>query len=236
MKKWSMILGAVVLAGGILGACSESETKEQTTDKPEKETAEQSGQDTEVQQGNEGTTQEPADKETTQAPETNKETTPSTEKKPDSNTQQPAAVTETKGTFNGVADPHTVEIEVNGQPQSFQVAPDSDMMKKFDQMEEGTEVTFTYKKEGEQLILQELKAQAPAKTNSDTAAAIETHGTFNGVADPHTVEIEVDGQPQAFQVDPNSDMMKKFDQMEEGTEFSFTYKKEGEQLIIQELK
>lgn len=234
MKKWSMILGAVLLAGGILGACSETETKEQSTDKPEKETAENSGQDTDVQQEPEGTTEEPTDKEEVQAPETNEDTSDNTDDKQPASDTQPAAVTEAKGTFNGIADPHTVEIEVNGQPQSFQVAPDSETMKKFNEMEEGTTVTFTYKKEGEQLVLQELKTEA--KTKTDTGAVIEAHGAFNGVADPHTVEIEVDGQPQAFQVAPNSEMMKKFDQMEEGTEISFTYKKEGEQLILQELK
>ncbi|MFL0361696.1 hypothetical protein ACH0BF_01590 [Pseudobacillus sp. 179-B 2D1 NHS] len=231
MKKWSAILGAVLLTGGILGACSEKETKEQSTEKPADNSAEE-------------TTEKPVDKEvTTQSPEPAEEPADNTDKtdNADNADKQPAApkepaanITEATGVFNGMADPHTVEIEVDGQPQSFQVAPDSDMMKKFDQMEEGTNVTFTYKKEGEQLILQELKKITAKKDSASTI--IEAKGVFNGVADPHTVEVEVNGQPQSFQVTPGSDMMKKFDQMEEGTNITFTYKKEGEQLVFQELK
>ncbi|KZN99700.1 hypothetical protein ACP2W0_09120 [Pseudobacillus badius] len=243
MKKWSMILGAVVLAGGILGACSEKETTKQSTDKPAEEPAEEPEQDTQVEQEEEGTTEQPASETETEteqpaddAPEANKETT---EGKDEANKQpaeqtQPAKAVEAKGIFNGVGDPHTVEIEVNGQPQSFQVAPGSEIMKKFDKMSEGTEITFTYKKEGEQLILQELKSEGAKQP--ETGTAVEAKGIFNGMADPHTVEIEVNGQPQSFQVAPESETMKKFDTLKEGTEIAFTYKKEGEQLILQELK
>ncbi|KAB7706129.1 hypothetical protein F9802_11090 [Bacillus aerolatus] len=191
MKKWTMTLGAVLLAGGVLAACSETETKQQSTDEPAEETTEEVETETEVQPAEEKVTEEPADTETTEtpeAPESSEETATDSTEGTDTNTdtettteeeevaapekepaatedtdnqqaseEQPADIVETKGVFNGVADPHTVEIEVDGQPQAFQVAPDSEAMKKFDQMKEGTEITFVYKKEGEQMVIQELK-------------------------------------------------------------------------------
>ncbi|MFK2826790.1 hypothetical protein QYG89_14130 [Bacillus sp. B190/17] len=224
MKKWSMIVGAVVLAGGVLAACSETTTEEQETNKPE-ETAQEGEQGAGGQPDQKEGTETPAEKETPVSKDTTSNPTTETAKESDPK-ETPADIIETKGVFNGIADPHTVEIEVDGQPQAFQVAPGSETMKQFEQLKEGTEITFTYKKDGEQLIIQELK----------TEQAVETKGVFNGIADPHTVEIEVDGQPQAFQVAPGSETMKQFEQLEEGTEITFTYKKDGEQLIIQELK
>lgn len=66
--------------------------------------------------------------------------------------------------------------------------------------------------------------------------AVEATGVFGGVADPHTVEIEVDGQPTAFQVEAGSDTMAAFEAMEPGQEVSFIYEDNGTQLVIQQLK
>lgn len=72
---------------------------------------------------------------------------------------------------------------------------------------------------------------APAATEGQEAA-----GIFNGMADPHTVEIEVDGVPAAYQVDPDGEAMTKFEELTEGDSVTFIYVENGEQLVIKEVK
>ncbi|OAH57800.1 MULTISPECIES: hypothetical protein [Bacillaceae] len=71
---------------------------------------------------------------------------------------------------------------------------------------------------------------APAVTEGK-----EVTGTFNGLADPHTVEIEVDGVPAAYQVDPDGEAMAKFAELTEGDSVTFVYVEKGEQLVINEV-
>ncbi|OKL36745.1 hypothetical protein [Domibacillus mangrovi] len=70
----------------------------------------------------------------------------------------------------------------------------------------------------------------------DAMEGKEATGTFNGLADPHTVEIEVDGVPAAYQVDPDGETMAKFAKLTEGDSVTFVYVENGEQLVINEVK
>jgi hypothetical protein len=78
-------------------------------------------------------------------------------------TEEETAVTEGQeatGTFNGLADPHTVEIEVDGVPAAYQVNDDpkgKKVMAKFEKLTEGDSVTFVYVKDGPQLVINEVK-------------------------------------------------------------------------------
>lgn len=78
---------------------------------------------------------------------------------------------------------------------------------------------------------QEKKEPAPNVTEGKEAT-----GTFNGLADPHTVEIEVDGVPAAYQVDPDGEAMDKFAKLTDGDSVTFMYVENGEQLVINEVK
>ncbi|MBM7649171.1 outer membrane murein-binding lipoprotein Lpp [Bacillus ectoiniformans] len=163
MKKMTMMMGAALLAGGVLAGCSdtEPETKEE---KPAEETVNEN-ETTEEAQTEETMNEAEADleqateevkEESKQAAEETKENAEAlgTEVKEEINQEQGEEAT---GIFNGVADPHTVEIEVDGQPAAFQVDPESEIMKKFNEMQGGEEITFVYQTEGESKTIVELK-------------------------------------------------------------------------------
>ncbi|WP_068501735.1 hypothetical protein [Paenibacillus kribbensis] len=104
-------------------------------------------------------------------------------------TQQPQVKPETDaepevkqgtGVYNGAADPHTVEIEVNGEAQSFQLGDGLD--KVVAGLEEGDSVSFEYSEkavEGDatakQLILtkiQKTEAATGSKENGSSSQAV----------------------------------------------------------------
>ncbi|WP_338754382.1 hypothetical protein [Bacillus sp. FJAT-52991] len=245
MKKMTTVMGAVLLAGGVLAACSDADTTktEETPAKQEteQETAKETKQETEQAVDQAAAPEQEVEKETTEpAKEETKDETAVKE-------------VEAKGIYNGMADPHTVEINVDGEDQAFQVNPDSEEMKKFEALEEGSEVTFVYQTKGEQMTITQVKAVAPKapkqevekettepaeeETQGETAVEeVEVKGIYNGMADLHTVEINVDGEDQAFQVNPDGEEMKKFEALEEGSEVTFVYQTEGEQMTITQVK
>ncbi|WP_046181034.1 hypothetical protein [Domibacillus tundrae] len=74
------------------------------------------------------------------------------------------------------------------------------------------------------------------ETEESSVEGTEATGTFNGLADPHTVEIEVDGVPNAYQVEAGSETMAKLEAMETGDSVTFVYVENGEQLVINDVK
>ncbi len=224
MKKVTGFMGVALLAGSLLAGCSADSEKVVPEEEVPEETvtpsvAEEANQETEK-------TEKIEEAETAETTKDMKEQTNTVNNEPNEPAEEPAA--EATGTFNGIADPHTVEIEVNGEPAAYQVEAGGEAMAKFEAMEAGESVTFVYTENGEQLVINEVKTAAHK--------AEEATGTFNGIADPHTVEIEVNGEPTAYQVEAGSEAMAKFETMEAGESVTFVYMEHGEQLVVKEVK
>ncbi|MGM7637032.1 hypothetical protein [Bacillus sp. Hm123] len=238
MKKMTTVMGAVLLAGGVLAACSDTDTTK-SEETPENEEVKQAADSAvEPEQNTEAETSEPVE----EAEES----------------EVTVEEVEAKGIYNGMADLHTVEINVDGEDKAFQIDPAGEEVKKFEELEEGSEVTFVYQVEGEQMTITQVKAMEPKQevesettepteptkepteesTENETAAVeeVEATGIYNGMADLHTVELNVDGEDRAFQIAPDGEEVKKFEELEEGSEVTFVYKTEGEQMTITQVK
>lgn len=164
------------------------------------------------------------------------------------------------GIYNGQQDPHTIEIETEDGPVAYQIV--MDLQETVEKLEVGEEVDYIYYQDGEQLIIEEITGNGIPKTeeqedettdnesnevannkpddktdngsNEQADDKIKTSGIFNGRADPHTVEIETETGPVAYQL--TMEARDQADQLEEGQEVAYTYKQEGEQLIIESIE
>ncbi|MDP4098276.1 hypothetical protein OIN60_16075 [Paenibacillus sp. P96] len=67
-------------------------------------------------------------------------------------------------------------------------------------------------------------ATAPTEPAAETPATLTGTGVYNGQADPHTVEIEMDGKPLAFQLGEGVDA--QIAPLKEGDAVSFEYTEE----------
>ncbi len=125
-----------------------------------------------------------------------------------------------KGILTGRIDNHSVEIKVNGKIQAFGL---SEALRKKD-FAVG-EISFKYyiDKDGRSIIT-EAYFQEPRKSEVQTA-----EGIFSGLADNHTVEIEINGEPTSFGLDENI----TFTGIEEGQEIFIAYQEDvGGRLVI----
>ncbi|OES45613.1 hypothetical protein [Domibacillus iocasae] len=188
MKKVTGLIGAAILAGGLLAGCSsdsenaapEEDTVEETTvpaETEETQEAEQTAEDaagsgsestenaaeevdeaTQDAQDSLGEAADAVEEEAADMGETVEEGANDVQESIEKETEESSVEgTEATGTFNGLADPHTVEIEVDGVPNAYQVEAGSEMMEKFEAMEAGASVTFVYAENGEQLVINEVK-------------------------------------------------------------------------------
>lgn len=148
----------------------------------------------------------------------------------DEEESEPELKTDT-GIYNGQADPHTIEIETSEGPKAFQLSDEA--RKQVEQLTEGAEVTYTYYQEGEQLIIQSIEASTTSG-DVNTDEKITATGIYNGQADPHTIEIETDEGPVAFQLTLNA--REDVTHLTEGEQVTFTYYQEGEQRVIETIQ
>lgn len=125
------------------------------------------------------------------------------------------------GTYVGQVDPHTIEIEFEDGAKAFQITEDQAI--KIKELQTGAGISIQYVKNDKgQLELKELKVnQAESK---------EVTGTFNGLVDPHTVEIELADGPQAFQI--SAEQASIFKSIAEGTGLKFQY---DDQLTLKDI-
>ena len=135
------------------------------------------------------------------------------------------------GTFNGQADPHTIEIETSDGPTAFQLTMEArDLV---EDLNPGDEVTYTFYKDGEQLVIESI-SKVDSGDSADANDKITETGTFNGQADPHTIEIETDDGPTAFQL--TMEARDLVEDLNPGDEVTYTYYKDGEQFVIESIK
>ena len=121
------------------------------------------------------------------------------------------------GIYVGQADPHTVEIETNEGPKAFQLTEKStDQIK---ELQPDDRVKFQYViNKNKQNVLQSIEKMQGTGSGEDSA---ET-GVYNGQQDPHTIEIETDDGPTAFQL--SDDARKQVESLEPGKKVSYTYR------------
>ncbi|OLN21600.1 hypothetical protein BTO30_14045 [Domibacillus antri] len=168
MNKVTGFMGAALLAGGILAGCS----ADSENPAPEENTTDEAVTPAETDQAAEDTSKatenasEDIQKKASDTVDTVEEEAAdlgAAVEEGSSNVQESvdnvieADGQEATGTFNGLVDPHTVEIEVDGVPASYQVDPEGDIMPRFEQLTAGDSVTFVFVENGEQLVIKELK-------------------------------------------------------------------------------
>lgn len=137
------------------------------------------------------------------------------------------------GLYIGQADPHTIEIETNEGSKAFQF--DSSMSSDIEALQKDDEVQFTYYvNEHDQNVLQAIEKLNSSDANNDEKQLIEATGIYNGQADPHTIEIETDDGPQAFQLSMKA--RSEVDKLTVGKSVSFTYYEKGPQLVIESIQ
>lgn len=142
-------------------------------------------------------------------------------------------MTET-GIYVGQADPHTIEIETrDGENMAFQLSMEA--REEVEQLTDGVEVTYTYYKEGEQLIIETIRETPKSgDAGEDNQDKLTETGIYNGQADPHTIEVETEDGPTAFQL--TMEARDDIDALTEGHQVTYTYYKEGEQLVIEKIQ
>src|SRR5699024_4943076 len=62
---------------------------------------------------------------------------------------------------------------------------------------------------------------------------VKEQGTYNGQADPHTVEIETEEGPFAYQL--SMDARELVEDITEGSKVEFTYTEDGDQRTIEDI-
>src|SRR5690625_909673 len=133
---------------------------------------------------------------------------------------------EKTGVYNGQADPHTIEIETENGPLAFQLTMGA--REEVENLEVGEEVRYSYTEDGNH---REIETIEPAIERDDI---ITETGVYNGQADPHTIEIETEDGPLAFQL--TMDAREEVENLEVGEEVRYSYTESGNNRKIQTIK
>lgn len=80
---------------------------------------------------------------------------------------------------------------------------------------------------------EEVDPSEESESEDPAAEKITETGIYNGQADPHTIEIETENGPTAFQL--TMDARDDIEQLTVGEEVTYTYLKDGEQLVIESI-
>ncbi|MCQ4086348.1 hypothetical protein [Saccharibacillus sp. JS10] len=96
--------------------------------------------------------------------------TAETDTTPDDQTEEEDQVIQAMGTYNGQADPHTIEVEVDGMPTSFQISEDT--ASQLQDLKEGDAVTIEYvqqKVEGSDVPVLQIQTITPGGSSSSAS-------------------------------------------------------------------
>jgi hypothetical protein len=133
----------------------------------------------------------------------------------------------TEGILVGQIDNHSVEIEVEGIPKAFRLAEGLVITDLVDGSR--VEITYVEADAGEvenggdrrPLLLSVEAIDLPPEIN-------DVHGIYVGQIDSHSVEIEIEGNPQVFALGGGLTV----DHLESGTEVFITYRQEGQRQLL----
>ena len=125
---------------------------------------------------------------------------------------------EGEGIFVGQIDSNSVEIEIDGQSVVFGFGDGVSVIG----IGDGTAVVFSYIEEETRPILQSIEAIG---TEDEVLVG---EGIYIGQIDSHSVEIEVEGQPEAFAIGEEISL----EGLEYGSRIAFTYREEQYRLLL----
>lgn len=124
-----------------------------------------------------------------------------------------------EGNLIGRIDNRSVEIEVNGETRAFGL---SDALREVDFTEGPISFKYYVDENGSSIITE-------ADWTKDEGGAVQTaEGIFNGLADSHTVEIEVEGQPRSYGLAEGI----SFNGIKDGETVFIAYREIGGRLVI----
>lgn len=127
-------------------------------------------------------------------------------------------ILEGEGIFVGQIDSNSVEIEIDGQSVVFGFGDGVSVIG----IGDGTAVVFSYIEEETRPILQSIEAIG---TEDEVLVG---EGIYIGQIDSHSVEIEVEGQPEAFAIGEELSL----EGLEYGSRIAFTYREEQYRLLL----
>jgi len=127
-------------------------------------------------------------------------------------------ILEGEGILVGQIDPHSVEIEINGQNRAFTLGENVNI----ETVADGSTIAFTYIDEESGPVLLSVEVLDPALD------LLSGEGIYNGQIDSNSVEIEVDGEPRAFSVSPDLTLGN----LESGSQIEFTYRERKERPLL----
>ncbi|RBW70918.1 hypothetical protein [Bacillus taeanensis] len=135
-----------------------------------------------------------------------------------------------KGIYNGQIDSHTVQIESENGVNAYQLSDKT--LEQIESLEEQTSISFTYSEnENNQLMLHSIEK---LQISSDEPEIITETGLYIGQVDPHTIEISINGESKAFQL--NEEVQYNIENVPENQKVTFHYYKNGEQLVITKIQ
>lgn len=119
-----------------------------------------------------------------------------------------------EGEFVGLADPHTVEIQLEEGAKAFQFK--EELKSTIAALTENAKIKFEYieKSNGQRVI---------TKITVLESALEEKSGTYVGLADPHTIEVQFQDGARAFQI--TEELKNRLKNVPEGTKITVQYEK-----------
>src|SRR5699024_550311 len=130
------------------------------------------------------------------------------------------------GIYNGQADPHTIEVETEDGPKAYQLTLEA--RDDIEALVEGKEVTYVYSDDGLQLLIESISLSDEGDADLERLTA---SGIYNGQADPHTIEIETEEGPRAYQL--TLEARDDIGDLIEGKKVTYIYYDNGLQLVIE---
>lgn len=133
------------------------------------------------------------------------------------------------GIYNGQADPHTIEVETEDGPKAYQLTLEA--RDDIEALIEGKEVTYVYSDDGLQLLIESISLSDEGDADLERLTA---SGIYNGQADPHTIEVETEEGPRAYQL--TLEARDDIEDLIEGKEVTYIYYDNGLQLVIESIE
>ncbi len=133
------------------------------------------------------------------------------------------------GIYNGQADPHTIEVETEDGPKAYQLTLEA--RDDIEALVEGKEVTYVYSDDGLQLLIESISLSDEGDADLERLTA---SGIYNGQADPHTIEIETEEGPRAYQL--TLEARDDIGDLIEGKKVTYIYYDNGLQLVIESIE
>lgn len=147
MKRY-LSIAILLLLFSVLAACGTTDVEEEPAESDETEEVE------EVEDETEEEVEDEEDDATSDEDETEAEEDETSSEEASDDADEDGDKIKEEGTFNGQADPHTVEIETEEGIFAFQLSMDAREL--VETIEAGSQVEFTYTEDGDQRTIEDI--------------------------------------------------------------------------------